>query len=83
MSANSDGKPPVEPLTVATLDRKIASLKGQRETVEANAIAALNQIDGAIGLARQLKRELLGEDGEEPILPDDALDAVLVEEGEK
>ena len=81
MSANSDGKPPIEPLTVATLDRKIASLEDQRKTVEQNAVAALNQIDGAIGLAQQLKRELLGEDGEEPELMD-TVDAVL-EEGEK
>lgn len=88
MSANDNGVPPVEVLNVETLDRKLASLKEQRKQVELNAVAALNQIDGAMGLAEQLKRELLGTDVEDAMAQDeednelmDAVDAVL-EEGE-
>jgi hypothetical protein len=77
MSAKDNGTPPVEALTVETLDRKIKSLGEQRVQVEQNAVAALNQIDGAVGLAEQLKRELLGEDKAE----EKVVDAVL-EEGE-
>ena len=81
MSASKNGTEVVEPLTVETLDRKIASLKEQRKQVELNAVAAMNQLDGAVGLANQLRRELLGEDAQVQDEEDGELvDAVLHEE---